>query len=176
MKFFTAISLVVLATIACADIDIKLPLSDSISPLIENGAPVRQGDLPHHVTVYVLKEGSWKFIAGTLISRNCVLTTLSPLLKIQEVRVYHGSHQLPSSKIAFARRVIPHPRYDPRTGINNLAILVLTNPVVVNRDTQPIALPPLEWKNANLENQAIFVSGFGSKSKQKFLISNDILF
>lgn len=176
MKLFTTVSLLVLAAIACADVDINtvrdfaatFPLTGSIKPLIENGFPVRQGDLPHHVTIYVLKEGSWKFIAGTLISSNCVLTTLSPLLKIQEVRVYHGSNQLPSAKIAFARRVIPHPRFDPRTGINNLAILVLNNPLVINRETQPITLPPLDWKNANLENQNIFVSGFGSKSRWNF--------
>lgn len=194
MKYFTAIGLLVFAAAVIAsdgadisnntaiegavgelpiltqaipqEIPAHLPIfAGSIAPLVENGYPVRQGDLPHHVTIYIKKGGQWRFCSGALVSPNWVITTLVPLFNANEVRVYHGSHQLPSSKLAFGKRVVPHPKYDARNGLNNVALVQLSQNVVVDRFTSPVVLPPIQFKTTWFDNQYIFVSGYGSKSK-----------
>lgn len=140
-------------------------LGGSIAPLVENGLQARQGDIPHHVTVYIRRGNRWFFTSGALIADDWIITQASSLAKSQEVRVYYGSHQLPSSKIAFVKRIVVHPYYETKVGIFNVALLQLRQPVSVDHSTRPIALPPTNFVNAVLDNQNIWISGFGSKGK-----------
>lgn len=173
MKLIIFLGLLVIVASAIGDLDveniaaqqIKSTFESHISPLVENGQQARQGDLPYHVTVYVLRSNQWIFISGALVAPNWVLTQASSLARLQQLRVYYGSNQLHNAKYVNGQRIAVHPQYETRLGIYNIGLIQLAQEISDGRITYPINLPPAEFKHAQFDNQYILLSGFGSKSK-----------
>lgn len=136
-------------------------MNESFTPLVVNGASVRNGNLPYHCTIYIRSGKTWRFVSGTFIAPNLVLTVLAPYARAQEVRVYYGSNQLSNSKMARAKSIIRHDKYDHVTGANNVGILVLSA-AIKDGIAKPIDLPPSQCKNSVFDNQNIFAAGFGT--------------
>lgn len=173
MRCFFAFGLFALiATLASGEIDgsfaseeLNGPAKGSFVPYVENGTPARPGDIPYHVTIYVLRKGQWGFGSGALIAPQWVITEATVLVATQEVRVYYGSDQLANSGLVQGRRLVVHPKFEPKLRIFNIGLLQLAQPIVASALVSPVALPPVEFKNAMFDNQYGLISGFGSKSE-----------
>lgn len=127
------------------------PPSELVDPLIENGIPAGPGNFPHHVTLLVLKNQTWVLISGVLVAEDWVLTVSHPTTNAQQIRIYHGSNKLNSTKVAYASRVV-------RKG--HLALIQLFEAITFDRFTTPALLPEDEIE----ENTDFILTGFGSKS------------
>jgi secreted trypsin-like serine protease len=121
-------------------------------PLIVGGDVARSGTWPWQVALvdpYYFNDFDGQFCGGSLIAEDWVLTAAHCVQdeesgKIddpQDIRVVVGRLRLSSSvgqKIA-VQRVIPHPDfYD--TGNEDIALLELAEPAVLNSNVQPISL------------------------------------
>lgn len=85
---------------------------------------------------------------GTLLDTFTVLTAAHCILSLNAVNynVYVGAHEINSmfsypTVFMTVKNVIKHPIYDSSNGLNDIAILQLSQPVAFNQYAQPACLP-----------------------------------
>lgn len=97
---------------------------------------------------------------GALISRYAVLTVAHAPTILQVDRVRIGStYSDKGGYIRHIRRVVIHPNFNSSTGDNDIAIIILKNPVYYSRRVQPVALP--RYRHDLAVNATVTVSGWG---------------
>ena len=139
---------------------------------VTSGNKVQDGGYPWLVSVQLpLLPGNGPLkhhlCGGTLIDSTHVLTAAhctvfrdDRTIPAKEYKVYYGSTQLGErGRFEEVSRVIAHPNYNPRTVRNDVAILVLKNPI---EGIVPISLPEAGDRSGSRENDRVIVSGWGS--------------
>lgn len=161
-------SVILLTIVVCASANTinQQPNSTSVPSQVDNGSVGRDGDLRYHCSIFINVGHKWRFVSGTLIAPNLVLTVLAPFQNAREVRVYYGSNQLPRTKMVRGKAIIKHPKHDNAN--RNLGILELTRSIN-DGFAVPAMLPQFQCRSAVFDNQQVFVAGFGMKSEYLFI-------
>ncbi|MFD3570675.1 serine protease [Streptomyces sp. NPDC058667] len=110
---------------------------------------------------------------GALIGDRYVLTAAHCLTgsysSPSRVGVLLGDHDLttgaesPHAVLAAPERFLPHPEYDPATQRNDIALVRLAEPVALNRDVRPVALPAA-YAQGSFDRAQVEVPGWGTTS------------
>ncbi|XP_025031185.1 vitamin K-dependent protein C [Python bivittatus] len=138
---------------------------------IIGGSPGKKGDSPWQVMVSN-SAGEFK-CGGVLIHPTWVLTAAHCVTREQRVKLtfgkYHRRRIDESERTIIADKLLPHENYSSDTSDNDIAILHLSQPVVVNKYTVPICLPTKNLANQQLmaEGTQAIVTGWGSQSEDK---------
>lgn len=130
------------------------------SPKIVGGHPTDISQVPWQVSIAYSDTGH-HFCGGVIIGRYKILTAAHCFTPAEEIIVRIGSTY--RSNGGFLRRVAQFIRHEnfgnPSTLNNDIAIIILTYPIIYGRKIQPVALPPA---NSTLSlNSTFIVSGWG---------------
>ncbi|KAH8421044.1 hypothetical protein KR222_005730, partial [Zaprionus bogoriensis] len=124
---------------------------------------------PHQVS---LQMGGRHICGGSVIAPNVILTAAHCVLKPSEPQLYaiRAGSTMWSSGGSFVRvrRIIPHAQFNQPTHMNNdIALLLLSKPLVYDRTIQPIVVvAPTDNVSAQAQ---LFVSGWGSTSVEQVM-------
>ncbi|XP_061492419.1 vitamin K-dependent protein C-like isoform X2 [Rhineura floridana] len=147
----------------------KVPESKLKVAKIIGGKSGRKGDSPWQVML-ANSAGDFK-CGGVLIHPTWVLTAAHCLPKQQRVKLRFGKYYRrrpeESEQSIFADTLLPHENYSAETSDNDIAMLHLEHPVIVNRFTVPICLPSKNLAAQELmrEGAQTVVTGWGSQSE-----------
>lgn len=105
---------------------------------------------------------SWHFCGGTLISDRWVVSAAHCYKDVSEMTLVLGDHEVRyeegTEQFLTPELVIPHPDYDRKTINNDIMLIKLSRPAVLNEFVQPMALP----KSCTAAGTRCHVSGWGS--------------
>ncbi|XP_050786255.1 trypsin-like [Gopherus flavomarginatus] len=149
--------------------------------LLVTGATVQ--DIPRMLRGFQCQEHSHPWIValfdgvrfrctGTLIDRQWVVTA-ARCNTGRTLNVRLGEHNLWhldwSEQLIISSRLIPHPLYNRSTSQNNIMLVKLLAPAILNRDVKPLPLP----RNCPRPDSTCVLSGWGSSVFQKAQQSPD---
>ncbi|KAM9114267.1 trypsin-like [Pangshura tecta] len=118
-----------------------------------------------HPWIAALFDGVRFRCTGTLIDRQWVVTaarcnTGRPLnVRLGEHNLWHLDW---SEQLTVSSRVIPHPLYNRNTSRNNIMLVKLLVPAILNRNVQPLPLP----RDCPTPNSTCVLSGWGTSAFQ----------
>uniref|UniRef100_A0A674ITN6 Trypsin-like n=1 Tax=Terrapene triunguis TaxID=2587831 RepID=A0A674ITN6_9SAUR len=138
------------------------------------GSAAMAQDIPRMLRGFQCRDHSQPWIAalfdgtrfrctGTLIHRQWVVTAAR--CKTGHVRL--GEHNLWhldwSEQLTMSSRVIPHPLYNSSTSQNNIMLVKLLVPAIVNSKVEPLPLP----RNCPRPDSTCVLAGWGTSTFQK---------
>ncbi|XP_053245613.1 vitamin K-dependent protein C-like isoform X2 [Podarcis raffonei] len=142
------------------------------------GTPGRKGQSPWQV---MLSNSAGRFLCGgVLIHPTWVLTAAHCLKSLRTVKLTFGKYYRrrteESEQTIFADKLLPHENYSELTSENDIALLHLQRPVLVNKFTIPICLPSKKLAE-HLEREATqaVVTGWGSQSEDSKVNYSSVL-
>uniref|UniRef100_A0A8C8RMZ0 Peptidase S1 domain-containing protein n=1 Tax=Pelusios castaneus TaxID=367368 RepID=A0A8C8RMZ0_9SAUR len=119
-----------------------------------------------HPWVAALFDGNQFHCTGTLIHKQWLVTAA----RCNTGRTLHvrlGEHNLWhldwSEQLTIASQLIPHPDYNSNTHHNNIMLVKLLMPAMINRNVQPLSLP----SSCPLPDSTCVVSGWGTSGIPK---------
>lgn len=141
---------------------------ETVNNRIVGGAPANITEYPWQVSLTDIRG---HFCGGSIIDRRRILTaahclywranTNPDFARYLQVRV--GSSNRTSGGIYKSiRKAIIHENYNRTNLDNDIAILILTNPIIYTPKSQPIALPRQD--ETVKVNQTVIVSGWGTQN------------
>uniref|UniRef100_A0A8C0JC19 Peptidase S1 domain-containing protein n=1 Tax=Chelonoidis abingdonii TaxID=106734 RepID=A0A8C0JC19_CHEAB len=114
-----------------------------------------------HPWIVALFDGVRFRCTGTLIDRQWVVTA-AQCNTGRTLNVRLGEHNLWhldwSEQLIISSRVIPHPSYNRSTSQNNIMLVKLLMPAILNRNVKPLPLP----RNCPTPDSTCVLSGWGS--------------
>ncbi|KAH0623883.1 hypothetical protein JD844_007068 [Phrynosoma platyrhinos] len=132
------------------------------------GKAGRKGDSPWQV---MLSDRTGKFkCGGVLINPAWVLTAAHCVVHEQRIRLKFGKYNRlrteDSEQIIDVDKRLPHENYSESTSDNDIAMLHLAHPIIVNKYIVPICLPSKMLADQELmkEGTQTVVTGWGSQS------------
>ena len=85
---------------------------------------------------------------------------------VKTLRIYLGAHDIKSNADGRSEhrviRIIKHKDFDPKTLVNDIAILTLETPARISNTIKPVCLPSF---HDNYEGQLVTVAGWGALSE-----------
>lgn len=117
-------------------------------------------EFPWQVSLFNASSGN-HFCGGAIIDRYTILTAGHCIRPNRPVAVRLGTtyHADGGFVIRNLRRIVVHPDYVRDTDENDIALLILRNPLRYSRRVQPVALPEFQYDLA--ANALVQVSGWG---------------
>nr|XP_025037353.1 transmembrane protease serine 9-like [Pelodiscus sinensis] len=116
--------------------------------------------------VVALFDGTQFRCSGTLIHKKWVVTAA----QCHTGRLFHvrlGEHNLRhldwTEQLTISSRVITHPLFDPSTSQNNIMLVKLLVPALINRNVQPLPLP----STCPIPDSTCVLAGWGSNAFPK---------
>ncbi|KAM4637039.1 complement C1r subcomponent-like [Discoglossus pictus] len=135
----------------------------SISRIIA-GKPAKPGNFPWQVSINTDIGSS----AGVLIGEHWVLTAAQVICSVKEEQryIYMGNVEKKSNLEHHAvEEIHVHPDYNNRTYNNDIALIRLRDPVIMNQNVSPICLPGPDNNILYDTDKMGYVSGFGLNEK-----------
>uniref|UniRef100_A0A3Q4HSK7 Serine protease 56 n=1 Tax=Neolamprologus brichardi TaxID=32507 RepID=A0A3Q4HSK7_NEOBR len=126
---------------------------------IVGGSPAPPGSWPWLVNLQL--DGAL-MCGGVLVDSSWVVTAahcFAGLVCMSVVGEFDITKTDPDEQVLKVNRVIPHPKFNPKTFNNDIALVELTSPVVLSQHVTPVCLPSDSLCHASLMKvQLIFVS------------------
>ncbi|XP_042314115.1 vitamin K-dependent protein C-like isoform X2 [Sceloporus undulatus] len=153
--------------------DVEFPCGKVVEPKLKiakviGGKSGRKGDSPWQV---MLSDSTGKFkCGGVLINPAWVLTAAHCVVNEQRIRLKFGKYNRlrteESEQIMDVDKQLPHENYSESTSDNDIAMLHLAHPIMVNKYIVPICLPSKLLADQELmkEGTQTVVTGWGSQS------------
>ena len=120
----------------------------SVGLKVRGGFLAYPGQIPHQVSLQIPAGGHGHFCGASIIRPLILLTAAHCFAKIhspETIKAVTGEHQLSvhegTEQIRRVSRLILHEHYDSETSDNDIALLVLDEPLEFNNRTQPIRIP-----------------------------------
>ncbi|KAJ8918100.1 hypothetical protein NQ315_011557 [Exocentrus adspersus] len=114
-----------------------------VLPRVIGGEEVTPNSRPFQVALII--DGS-HFCGGSLISRTFILTAAHCIEGKAYFQIILGAHNIrevePTQVVVTSTNSIVHPRYNPVNLNNDIGLIRMPNPIVVNNNIQTIALAP----------------------------------
>ncbi|XP_017766530.1 PREDICTED: transmembrane protease serine 9-like [Eufriesea mexicana] len=139
-----------------------------LHPRITDGVPAAPGEFPYQVSIQwglpPLRPYS-HICGGSILSKNVVLTAGHCVMNLGRTRVVAGVYDLSKSESSMqvlpVERSVVHSGYNGGVAQNDIALLFLSDDLVLNDFVKPITLP----QEGEDETGDVVLSGWGSVSK-----------
>ncbi|KAF5271215.1 hypothetical protein FQA39_LY08222 [Lamprigera yunnana] len=117
--------------------------------------------------IIAFKGSDTLYQTGSLISKNYVLTTASIVIDSDKITVVLGAYDVenktePTRRTYDGSHYSAHSRYDPKTGLNNIAVIKLNQSAEINDFIKTVPLPRFSYICKPLIGKVARVSGWGN--------------
>lgn len=136
--------------------------------MIVGGWPADESEWPWQVRLYQDGSDRFGFCGGTLISRRWVVTAAHCVEDTSSVNVGYGSVLLSKQRRIDSAKIVVHPKYDPQTTANDIALIRLGRQAALGEGAQPVGLANRTFYNAAIGERGA-VTGWGQLLDQEKL-------